>query len=175
MTSEGRALLSNAGLTDAKIHVACSVDMRYVGQGHEITVPLPPDTSDAYARKGALSAAFETAYLKLYGRHGPLVPQEIMNWRVVVTGPKTEIRLAVEDPGLERANPIKSLRRAYFPELGGFTEIPVYDRYAMPRGFRFHGMAIVEERESTTVVGPDADSYIDEQWNLIVELRGEDL
>ncbi len=64
----------------------------------------------------------------------------------------------------------KSTRRANFPELGGFTEVPVLDRHAMARGFAFTGPAIVEERESTAIVGPGATCVVDEHWNLVVEL-----
>ena len=171
MAEQGRTLLRAAGLTDVDMRVEYSADMRYIGQGHEIVVPLPPDTTNAVKRKAALLVAFESAYLKLYGRQGPPVPAEIMNWRVLVTGPKADIRLAVEDPNTNGGSLIKRHRKAYFPELGGFADVPVYDRYAMPRGYRFYGAAVVEERESTTVLGPDADCHIDEQWNLVVELQ----
>ena len=50
------------------------------------------------------------------------------------------------------------------------TEVAVYDRYRLAPGARFAGPAIVEERESTVVVGADATCSIDERWNLVVEL-----
>src|SRR3989442_919086 len=52
------------------------------------------------------------------------------------------------------ANPLKATRMAYFAEAGGFVETPVYDRDALGPGARCTGPAIVEERESTAVVGP---------------------
>jgi N-methylhydantoinase A len=64
----------------------------------------------------------------------------------------------------------KGSRKAYFPELGGYHTVSVYDRYALQPGTSFAGPAIVEERESTVVVGPDCSFRIDEQRNLIVEL-----
>ena len=65
----------------------------------------------------------------------------------------------------------KGSRQAYFPELGGFHMVPVYDRYRLLPGTHFSGPAIVEERESTVIVGPGSHCRIDEQWNLIVDLR----
>jgi N-methylhydantoinase A len=64
----------------------------------------------------------------------------------------------------------KGSRKAYFPELGGYHTVPVYDRYTLLPGTSFDGSAIVEERESTAIVGPDCRFRIDEQRNLIVEL-----
>ena len=61
------------------------------------------------------------------------------------------------------------MRKAYIPELGGYSDIPVYSRYALLPGTSFPGPAIIEERESTTIVGPGSHCTIDEQWNLIVE------
>ena len=61
----------------------------------------------------------------------------------------------------------KGTRQAWMPEAGGMTEVPVYDRYRLAPGHRFEGPAIIEERESTLVVGPDAHCVMDEQWNLV--------
>ena len=62
----------------------------------------------------------------------------------------------------------KGRRRAWFPEAGGFTETPVYDRYALGAGARLEGPAIVEERESTTVLPPGTVATVDEWANLLV-------
>ena len=65
---------------------------------------------------------------------------------------------------------MKGHRPAYFPELGGFHPAPVYDRYGLAPGVELRGPAIVEERESTAVVGPGARARVDEFLNLIVEV-----
>jgi N-methylhydantoinase A len=167
MTAQGRNLLKAAGIHEDEIRVEYSVDMRYVGQGHEIVVPFPAQERDPQKRAAELSRTFENTYRKLYQRSGPSVPQEIMNWRVNVIGPKPEVKLLVEDIG--DAVPLKGKRCAYFPELGGFTQVAVLNRYGMQRGYKFTGPAIVEERESTAIIGPGAPCHIDKQWNLIVE------
>ena len=64
----------------------------------------------------------------------------------------------------------KGRRRAYFPETGGWIDCPIYDRYQLAAGQAIPGPAIVEERESTVIVGPGAQCCVDEQWNLMVEL-----
>ena len=60
--------------------------MRYSGQGHEITVPLPAGTlteSDG----AAIRASFEAEYAKLYGRTIPDVEPEILSWTLTVAAP----------------------------------------------------------------------------------------
>ena len=61
-------------------------------------------------------------------------------------------------------------RQAYFPELDGYGPTPVYDRYRLAPGAELRGPAIVEERESTVIVGPGARAFVDDYLNLIVEM-----
>jgi N-methylhydantoinase A len=150
MERDGAALLAQSGLATGDITHERYADMRYVGQGHEVRVLLPPDDLD---ETDTLVERFEREYEQLYGRRGPDVPVEAINWRVVSSGPRPELELAAV--ALEESSrPPRGARRAYFPTLGGYVETPVYDRYALRPGTRFEGPAIVEERESTLVVGP---------------------
>ena len=121
----------------------------------------------------ALQSRFETVYQQLYERLGPPVAIEILNWRVVSAGPQPDVQLQIDSgPGAAAtvADAQKARRPAYFPEAGGFTATPVYDRYRLRPGMTFTGPAIVEERESTAIIGPQARCHIDEQHNLIVAL-----
>jgi N-methylhydantoinase A len=64
----------------------------------------------------------------------------------------------------------KGRRPIYLPETRGFELVPVYDRYALTPGSRFAGPAIVEERESTAVIGPGALVAVDEWLNLVIQM-----
>jgi N-methylhydantoinase A len=101
------------------------------------------------------------------------VPIEALNWRVVVSGPMPEISVAGPRPGAGEAAAVKpapkGARKAYFPEARGYVDTPVYDRYAFTPGAAFAGPAIIEERESTTVVGPGARVSVDVRLTLILE------
>ena len=66
---------------------------------------------------------------------------------------------------------MKGHRRAYFADLGGFVDTPLYDRSALKAGATFEGPAIVEEKDSTAVIGPHATVRVDEYQNLIVTLH----
>lgn len=172
MEAEGEALLMESAVSAAEITHSREVDMRYVGQGHEIRVSLPTGKLDASERE-ALIGRFEATYRELYERSGPPVPIEILNWRVVSAGPKPDVSLTVrqeDDGATTAADCVKGSRQAYFPETNGFVETAVYDRYKMKPGMTFVGPAIVEERESTVIVGPNASCAIDEHYNLVVEM-----
>jgi N-methylhydantoinase A len=169
MEAEGGAILRAAGVSDADLTFRRSAEMRYVGQGHEVEVEVPPGQLGA-SSLADLTSRFEAAYRALYSRTPMGVPIEALNWRLVVSGPTPETSMSATDadtrPGTE---PIKRKRPAYFPEAGGYVETPVYDRYALRSGMRFEGPAIVEERESTTVIGPRARVAVDTRLNLLAE------
>jgi len=170
MEAEGRALLRSAGVSDAEMSVTRSADMRYSGQGHEINVPLPLGRLGPESREALLSN-YEAVYRRLYNRLCSGVPIETLNWRLVVSGPKPPLRLnqAARPSDVEQA--LKGHRPVYFPEYGGFRPTPVYDRYALPPGTQLVGPAILEERESTAVIGPGAPFTIDEYLNLAVRVE----
>ena len=168
MEGEGRELLQASGVDKEEVQVRRLGEMRYIGQGHEVAVKLPegklgPDDVDA------ISDGYREEYRRLYGREGPDVPLETITWRVEVSAPRPEI-LQTEERGKPRPldEARKGEREVYLPENDGFTSVPVYDRYKLDPGATFEGPAIVEERESTVVVGPDSRSELDGARNLIV-------
>lgn len=169
MEAEGRAVLGHAGVAVDAITISRSADMRYTGQGYEINVPVPGGRL-GHGSHDALRASFERVYRQLYGRLGPAVPVEVLNWRVVVSGPKPVLRSVEAQASSDAGAALKSHRQVYFPEHGGFRSTPVFDRYALGPGAEFEGPAIVEERESTAVIGPGARCRIDARRALIVEM-----
>jgi N-methylhydantoinase A len=171
MADEGRAVLSASGVPEQAVSYRRTADLRYVGQGHEVSVPLPDGRLSAESLP-AIGQTFDEVYQRLYGRRGPDVPLEVINWRLVATGPRPTVqpRLGDHHTASRKAPP----RQAYFPELGGYAETPVYDRYALSPGDTLTGPAIVEERESTLVIGPRGCARIDDQLNVIVDLTTDD-
>jgi len=176
MEDEGRALLARAGVAASKVAVSRIAEMRYLGQGHEVEAAVPPGKLSA-ASLAKITASFEASYRALYHRLPQGVPIEALNWRVTVSGPDPKTKLgghAKADRAGRRAgaagrSAVKGTRRAYFAERGGFVETPVYDRYAFTPGVTLKGPAIVEERESTAVIGPGGRAHVDAGLALIVE------
>jgi N-methylhydantoinase A len=168
MEAEGRDLLRASGVADGDVRVRRVCEMRYVGQGHEVTVELPdgplgPDDADR------LTTLYRKEYRRLYSREGPDVPLEAITWRLEVSSPRPRIRL---DSGDEKSSSPseaqKGEREIYLPEEESFFAVPVYDRYLLGPGAVLDGPAVVEERESTVVVGPGSRAEIDAARNLVV-------
>jgi N-methylhydantoinase A len=168
MEAEARALLVEAGARPDEITMSRSTDMRHVGQGFEISVPVPNGKLDASALDG-LREAFFTAYQQLFERTVREVPIEALNWRVAATAPVPNIALNFGGQPIGTGKALKGHRDVYFGETG-FAPCAVYDRYALKPGDGFEGPAVVEERESTTVVGPGAKASVDRFHNLIIEM-----
>jgi N-methylhydantoinase A len=145
-------------------------DLCYRRQGYEIRVPVPAGALGPHSQS-AIRQAFEQAYGAIYGHVLPDLEIDVVSWRVVAEGPRPALR----SPGVEAASTaedsaLKGRRPAYMPEFEGFAEVPVYDRYRLVPGDAFAGPAIVEERESTVVIGPDTSARVDDALNLIADL-----
>jgi len=170
MEAEGRQVLSRAAVADPDITVRRSAEMRYLGQGHEVEAAVPGGTLGRESLP-ALTAAFEDAYRRLYSRTPMGVAIEALNWRLVVSGPAPRVAAAEGVAGVSRASGIepavKARRRAYFPEAGGYVDTAIYDRYALRHGMLIDGPAIIEERESTAIIGPGAIVQVDERLTLV--------
>ncbi|BBK33385.1 N-methylhydantoinase A [Stella humosa] len=166
MEEEGRRLLADAGVT--QVEIRRHADMRYVGQGFEISVPMPEGRlgPDSLA---ALQDQFFTTYERLFDRRITEVPIEALTWRLSASGPVPDIRLNFAGAHTEKGDALKGMRDVYFPETG-FVACPVYSRYALLEGAELRGPAVIEERESTVVVGPDARVSVDRYLNLIIDI-----
>jgi 5-oxoprolinase (ATP-hydrolysing)/N-methylhydantoinase A len=167
LTEEGRATLHSAGAKDEDIVVECSADMRLIGQVHEINVPVPSEMVDAGAY-GTIRDAFERVYTARYTRVPAEAELEILSFRVRVRGAIPE--LSIRQAGLAQSNAeaFKGTRKAYFGE--GFVDTGIYDRYKLMPGMVVEGPAIVEERESTTLVPPGDTLTVDEAGNLRISI-----
>jgi N-methylhydantoinase A len=170
MAEEGRKVLEGSGLPANEIVYRRTADIRFVGQGHEVSVGLPDgELSAQHLRR--IEDAFEETYRGLYGRKGPDVPLEVIHWRVVASGPRPEWNLKLPRAAADRSDARKGSRLAYFPEREGYVETVIYDRYALKPGMEFAGPAIVEERESTLIIGARGHARVDDTLNVVVELR----
>ena len=122
--------------------------------------------------------AFDAEYRRLYHAVLPGYEPMVLNWRLRAVGPAPDFQLPEASTlGASGAREITADRRprghrmAYFPEAGGFVDTPVYDRYALPSGERLVGPAIVEERESTTIVNPGDTLLVDARGNLRISVE----
>ena len=170
LEKEASSFLLDAGVAPDDIRVVRRLDLRYYGQGYEIEVTLPATGTLEQAFE-ELPKRFAEQYAAIFSLSYLNEPVEIVNWKVEVWGPnpKTEnYRLTgIDASGHAR----KGSRRAYFPEAGGYVDCPVYDRYSLEVGAPITGPAIIEERESTCVVGVGDVVALDERGNLFARIN----
>jgi N-methylhydantoinase A len=147
------------------------VEMRYVGQGANLTVSFPWRGADpAFATE--LDAAFRKAYETNYGGVLPAGTLEVVTWRVVGATDQ-DIKRFVWPGGsaTSEAKPKPKAHRAIFcTQTDKMTEVPVYDRYALGGGARLRGPVILEEQESTIVVPIEADVEVLDDLSVLIHL-----
>jgi N-methylhydantoinase A len=176
LAAEAVAELAGVGVGAKDVTFEVRADMRYVGQGFEIVVPL---SSGALAidtlSVESLRAAYERAYLDAYARLIPGAPVEALSWRLTALGPAPPAAFLESGSGegatADAAVALKGERPAWFPEFEDYRAVPVYDRYRLRPGASFAGPAIVEERESTVVVVPGASCRVDAHVSLVIDLQ----
>jgi N-methylhydantoinase A len=96
---------------------------------------------------------------------------ELVSFRVRARLPERLLKLPELGAGAgSAADALKGERPAWSWDSGGWVPFPVYDRYALPAGAELAGPAIVEERESTVVVGGAARIRVDDHGFLWVEM-----
>ncbi len=139
-------------------------DMRYIGQGSEITVTMPSPLSEAGVR-----AAFEFAYKALFARTPPGAAIQFVAIRLSVTAPMPGTGGKLELPRHASANAEKGTRLVFFPDENKTVETKVWDRYALAPGVKIDGPAVFEEDESTFIVGPDATARLLTDGSILAE------
>ena len=168
MENEGDQFLQNADIDGKETRLERVVDMRYKGQGHEISIELPEGklSEDSVA---LIKSRFIEEYQFRYNRSIEGVEMEFVTWRVVVKGPKPSIKVENNLAGMNGERKEVKKRSVYFQETG-FVPCPVYSRYHLEERMLLDGPAIIEEKESTTVIGPNSKFQIDQNRNIIIDL-----
>jgi N-methylhydantoinase A len=151
----------NPGAPVAQVRLAY---MRYVGQGHEIPVPLPLRRLQA-DDVATIRTAYESEYAKFYDRLVPGAEIEVLSYEVTISTVVPEGPKAVANGGGSGAEPARR-RRVRDPATGTVAEWTVHDRNALTVGKPIAGPAIIAEDETSTLVAPrwtaelDASGYI---------------
>ncbi len=150
-----------------------SLDMRFVGQGSETNVPIS-ERDFSKLKKEEVRHRFDEVYEKLYGRTYPDSEVEFINFKVRASLPERLIRfpkLDKQTKSLHQA--IKGKRKAYSAMVKNFIPFTVYDRYQLSPGATFKGPAIIEEKESTLIVGEDGSISVDDFGFLWIDIKYE--
>jgi len=165
-------LLTEIGIPEHGIALNRAVDMRYVGQGYEVTVPLPPGEFNGTSTQ-RVTRAFHEVYAERFGHHLMDVPIEFLSWRLEAVAPTTFRLPTLSGSATQASAKPKGARQAFFPEVRRFLRVPVYEHAALPPGAGLRGPLVIEQRESTVVVGPKDTVSIDTRGNILIAVSLE--
>ena len=166
LETQGRETLGREGMPEAAMEFRRQADLRYVGQSHELTLPLTTETLGP-AQLSQLLEQFHRTHDRAYGFSAPGEDVELVSVRLSAIGQIAKPALAPLAKATGEAT-AKGQRPVYFAESEGYVDCPVYDRYALGAGAVVQGPAIVEEIDSTTVVHPQYQVRVDEVGQMVL-------
>ncbi len=152
--AQGSQLLVAEGVADKDMLSTRFMDMRYVGQSFELTIPVP-DRALTAGDMVEILARFHREHERTYGHCAPEESVEVANLKLSVTGmiPNPNFK-ELPQGGISPEKALRVRRKVYFTESGGFIECPSYNRYLLAEGNVLKGPAIVEDKDATTVIHP---------------------
>lgn len=157
------------GIDPAASNTEYFAEMRYVGQSHELEVPLGGAVHEGLV--AAAQAAFHKLHGQTYNHSDANAPTEFVALRAVHQCPSPESRLlAAQQADPAAPPPQPSFRPVCLAAEAGYRDVPVYQRQALPVGFELAGPAIVEQADTTTLVYPDHSAQVDGFGNILVEV-----
>ncbi len=169
LEEQAQAALDREGIPPERRTLLPSVDMRYEGQEHTLTIPLDasflasPDTTE-------LRRVFDRRHAVAYG-YSMADPAEVTAYRIRAVGTLDKPRRpSLELAGESAEHARVGSRRALHRESGGELDWAIYDRDLLRAGNRLRGPAIVEEAAATTLVGPGHELEVDSLGNLVITL-----
>jgi N-methylhydantoinase A len=173
LVKEADAWFRQEDVKSAERRLSVALDMRYVGQNFELSVPLGSMQGSRMPALGTvdkLRDRFFLAHDQFYGFHNEHDPVEIIN-----------VRLTASAASAKLAKPKKVTANASRPKPMGSRPVwfayphsigtPIYDRAMLAPGHRMVGPAIVEQFDSTTVLRPGDRLTVDRAGNLLIEVR----
>ncbi|MFC7552110.1 hydantoinase/oxoprolinase family protein [Pseudoroseomonas wenyumeiae] len=168
MTAAARALVE-PGARGAPLFERRMAFMRYVGQGHEITVLLPNRDLTA-ADVLELRRIFEAEYAAQFARIIPAAAIEVLNWSVLVSTEAKQPEAMAPVQAAAAPEP-SGLRLIFDGRSEQHVEVPVYRREAMPPGAVVPGPVVIAEDETTTYVSASFDAHIDGAGCIVMERK----
>lgn len=147
MRAEANSVVASALQGTEEVLETATAFMRYVGQGHEVTVSFVSDS----VNKQVLQQNFEETYTAMYGKVIPDAEIEVMSWTLNVAT-KTQGIENVEDRGHDSVSCNRSLKKHELVDIQGTHEATVIPRESLSPNSPVEGPALITEKHTTTVV-----------------------
>ncbi|MBD3256266.1 MAG: hydantoinase/oxoprolinase family protein [Candidatus Lokiarchaeota archaeon] len=172
MEEQGKETLNSEGITESNMDFLWSIDMRYIGQIYEVETTIPREKLNE-DNLSTIEELFHDKHKSIYGYFDKNSDVEGVHLRVKAIGRIKEVNY--EDFELVSKEPIssslKEKRDVYFEELDDYSKVPIYDGKELLPGNYVIGPAIIEEPDTTIIVVPDSECYLDKFNNYILKIK----
>ena len=164
LEAEAHALLHAEGVADEDREFVYALDLRYVGQYHEVRVDEIPETALKPLDLETVTAMFHRSHDRMFGYDlaEEETTVELVNVRMTALGrtpkPGLEVR---QDAGPDPTAALKGRRPVFEPAAAEFVDAPVFDGVLLAPGNALSGPAIVETAVTTILVPAGFDAGID--------------
>jgi N-methylhydantoinase A len=166
MAAEGRQTLERERVRADAIELRASVDLRYVGQWHELTVPVDWQEGRPLDR-AELAEGFHREHDALFGYSSPEMPVELLAVRLSVLGRTEKPAVAESAPAAAEPTP-SATRPVWSPTDRALLDTPVYDGRALGPGAALSGPAVVELVNTTIIVLAGFELVVDRFGSFVV-------
>ncbi len=171
LTARALERLAREGFDEERIKLDYALDLRYAGQGYELTVPCPPHARPEDLQR--VRERFDRDHEQGFGHAAPDAAVEAVSFRLTARGevPRVPLR-ELPDAHEPVDSAIKERRPVYFTATGRYTDCPVFDRERLAPGHEIAGPAVLEQLDATTVLMPGQRLTVDRIGNLVITLEG---
>lgn len=171
LIERARKELRAEGFRDSEMALEAFVDLRYAGQGYELTVPSPspplrPQDLDLLRQK------FDSQHEQAHGHKAETEPVELVSLRLVSIGTVPQARLSPVAPSGRKVETARTgARKIFFGDEHGLLDCQIYSRDLLEPGHTVSGPAVIEQMDTTTVIHPEQEARVDSYRNLIVKVK----
>ena len=171
LTEQAKKDLYAEGFSDGEIALQPFLDLRYAGQGYELTVPssMPPFKA---ADLDLMRQRFDSQHEQAHGHKAESEPVELVSLRLISVGLVPEAKLSPAAPTGKKVEAARTgERKIFFGEEHGLLNCQIYSRELLEPGHRISGPAVIEQMDTTTVIHPEQEATVDGYRNLIVRAK----
>jgi N-methylhydantoinase A len=169
LVDQAKSDLRGEGFTESEMELNAFLDLRYAGQGYELTVPCPtpplkPEDLTLMRQR------FDTQHELASGHKAETEPVELVSLRLISLGLVQQAKLS---PGKTTGRKVEQAkigeRNIYFGKEHDILNCQIYTRDLLEPGHKISGPAVIEQLDTTTVIHPEQETTVDDYRNLIVK------
>ena len=165
---QAKTALGAEGFGDHEIKIDVFLDLRYAGQGYELTVPCPiPPLKKSDLE--LMRRRFDSQHEQVSGHKAESEPVELVSLRLISYGLVPQAKLSPKKTTGQKVEQAQTgERKIYFGKEHGILNCRIYTRDLLEPGHNIVGPAVVEQLDTTTVIQPEQQATVDEYGNLLV-------